>query len=122
MKLKKTILGLAVVAVAGVNAWLANDVRLAKNELSLVNLENVADAQEVKATKWSGRTTGCNYPADTYTCPELQLVSAPNSGSDSHWVWAIVYYLYCDCDDKTDRYCEPYTKTGYTIQTAPTRR
>ena len=46
MKLKKTILGLAVVAVAGVNAWLANDVRLAKNDLSLVNLENVADASE----------------------------------------------------------------------------
>ena len=46
MKLKKTILGLAVVAVAGVNAYLANDVRLAKNQLSLLNLENVAEGQE----------------------------------------------------------------------------
>ena len=46
MKLKKTILGLAVVAVAGVNAWLANDVMSAKNDLSLLNLENVADASE----------------------------------------------------------------------------
>ena len=46
MKLKKTILGLAVVAVAGVNAWLANDVMSAKNDLSLLNLENIADAQE----------------------------------------------------------------------------
>ena len=46
MKLKKTILGLAVVAVAGVNAWLANDVMSAKNDLSLLNLENIAEAYE----------------------------------------------------------------------------
>ena len=46
MKLKKIILGLAVVAVAGVNAWLANDVMSAKNDLSLLNLENIAEADE----------------------------------------------------------------------------
>lgn len=46
MKLKNKILAMAVVAVAGVNVYLANDVNAKNNALSLLNLENVADASE----------------------------------------------------------------------------
>ena len=37
---------MAVVAVAGFNTYLANDIRVQRNELSLLNLENIADADE----------------------------------------------------------------------------
>ena len=46
MKLRNKILAMAVVAVAGVNVYLANDVATAKNYLSFLNLETIADAQE----------------------------------------------------------------------------
>ena len=38
---------MAVVAVAGTNVYLANDIRVQRNELSLLNLENIADADEL---------------------------------------------------------------------------
>ena len=44
MKLRNKILAMAVVAVAGFNTYLANDIRVQRNELSLLNLENIADA------------------------------------------------------------------------------
>ena len=57
MKLKKTILGMAVVAVAGVNVWLANDVNARNNVLSMLNLENIAEATEcVPGTIESGKS------------------------------------------------------------------
>ena len=37
---------MAVVAVAGFNTYLANDIRVQRNELSLLNLENIAEGQE----------------------------------------------------------------------------
>ena len=46
MKLRNKILAMAVVAVAGVNVYLANDIQVQKNSLSLLNLENIADASE----------------------------------------------------------------------------
>ena len=44
MKLRNRILAMAVVAVAGVNVYLANDIQVQKNSLSLLNLENIAEA------------------------------------------------------------------------------
>ncbi len=44
MKLRNKILAMAVVAVAGVNVYLANDIQVQKNSLSLLNLENIAEA------------------------------------------------------------------------------
>ncbi len=38
---------MAIVAVAGVNVYLASDVIEQKNKLSLLNLENIAEAQEI---------------------------------------------------------------------------
>lgn len=46
MKLRNKILAMAVVAVAGVNVYLANDIRVQRNELSLLNLENIAEGSE----------------------------------------------------------------------------
>jgi hypothetical protein len=46
MKIRNYILAMAVAAVAGVNVYLANDLRVQRNELSLLNLENIADADE----------------------------------------------------------------------------
>ena len=47
MKLRNKILAMAVVAVAGVNVYLANDTKTQKNSLSLLNLENIAEAKDV---------------------------------------------------------------------------
>jgi len=46
MKLRNKILAMAVVAVAGVNVYLANDAKARNSVVSLINLENVADAYE----------------------------------------------------------------------------
>ena len=46
MKLRNKIMAMAIVAVAGVNVYLANDIRVQRNELSLQNLENIAEADE----------------------------------------------------------------------------
>ena len=46
MKIKRLVLGMAIVAVAGVNVYKANDVMEQQNGLSLLTLENIAEAQE----------------------------------------------------------------------------
>jgi hypothetical protein len=46
MKLRNMFLAIAVAAVAGVNVYLANDIRVQRNELSLLNLEHIAEAVE----------------------------------------------------------------------------
>ncbi len=46
MKLRNKILAMAVVAVAGVNVYLANDVNARNCALSLLNLDNIAEASE----------------------------------------------------------------------------
>ena len=47
MKLRNYILAMAV---AGVNVYLANDIRVQRNELSLLNLENIAEAGDRSVT------------------------------------------------------------------------
>ncbi len=46
MKLRNKILAMAIVAVASVNAYLANDVMQQRNDISLMNLENIAEGYE----------------------------------------------------------------------------
>ena len=51
MKLRNKIIAIAVVAVAGVNAYLANDMNARNNEVSLMNMENIAEAQECEVSE-----------------------------------------------------------------------
>ena len=55
MKLKHIIIGAAVAIGAGVNVYIANDIRVQRNELSLLNLENIADADETNPGDVGGR-------------------------------------------------------------------
>lgn len=110
MKLKKTILGMAVVAVAGTNVYLANEVRIEKDELSLLNLENIAEGQENRSSE------------DKYTCTEGKLdfgeedcVKSEGSGYINGTYYSRIEYqdifYFCDgfskdaCSPKNERHC-----------------
>ena len=81
MKLKKTILGLAVVAVAGVNAWLANDTNLYNSDLTLENVDQIAGATEIFAEYVLFREDG-SIKKITYcdACGENECVIDKNGG------------------------------------------
>ena len=110
MKLKKTILGLAVVAVAGVNAWLANDVRLAKNELSLVNLENVADASEQTGEGDAGKGEKVeSWPSEDFS-NEWIYIDGRKTKARGNRVWHEV-----DCEGQNPSDCQPKWEFAYYV-------
>lgn len=69
MKIKRIFLGIAVAAVAGVNVYLANDIRVQRNELSLLNLENIAEALENWIIEY-GTPTNKGHHSSDYPCPQ----------------------------------------------------
>ena len=115
MRFKKLLFNVAVVAVSAFNVYLVNDIRIMKNELSLLNLENIAESNEIMFSEGSVYTTGGIFPSATYVETEPMWVDVPNSGSGSHWVYAIVYYIFLDCNGESNKPCSPYTRRGYTI-------
>lgn len=86
MKLRNKILAMALVAVAGVNAYLANDIRVQRNELSLLNLENIAEADEVISEEIYNITNTSYEPkATTAVCYKtvVETKTVTNEGGGS---------------------------------------
>ena len=93
MKLRNKILAMAVVAVAGTNVYLANDIRVQRNELSLLNLENIAEADETNAGNeynsfWQWFTQGLTMDEveERRVCPSYTSSSGSGSASVSNGV------------------------------------
>lgn len=47
MRIKNIVMGIAVAAIAGVNVYFANNAIEHKKNVSLLTLENIAEAQEI---------------------------------------------------------------------------
>ena len=105
MKLRNYILAMAV---AGVNVYLANDIRVQRNELSLLNLENIADACEDDPIEVGPNTTGNLYISSQITY--RGEIGYSTTGTKRHMD---VTYTYWDCDGKTNSPCTPYTDIHY---------
>lgn len=72
---------MAVVAVAGVNVYLANDVNARNSALSLLNVENQAEAREMSCEIWHYSPDG-NY---SYICDgHTEEICADSE--DPNWV------------------------------------
>lgn len=71
MKLRNKILAMAIVAVAGVNVYIANGNQTQNNNFSLLTLENIAEAEE--CTAWTEPINGGMVRKVTCdgACPEL---------------------------------------------------
>lgn len=82
MKLKNKIMAMAVVAVAGVNAYIADDVIAKNSEVSLLNLENMAEATERAGEVWHYGPDG-NY---SYICDGKTEEICADSENES-WVF-----------------------------------
>lgn len=81
MKLRNKILAMAVIAVAGVNVYLANNVQVKKNCLSLLNLENIAEASTLESTSVDGRKVDIVQNGESVTVIEyFKPDEAPNGG------------------------------------------
>ena len=86
MKLKHIIIGAAVAIGAGVNVYIANDIRVQRNELSLLNLENIAEADEVIAEEINNITNTAYEPkATTAVCYKtvVETKTVTNEGNGS---------------------------------------
>lgn len=92
MKLKHKILAIAVVAVAGINVYIANDMQEQRNNLSLMNLENIAEGFEWwdnftewvgevwDATKWVCQDAVCTTTLTGQPLEGTKAVQDPNGG------------------------------------------
>ena len=82
MRLRNKILAMAVVAVAGFNTYLANDIRVQRNELSMLNLENIAEAQEEEPVE------GREYNEEYFGAPRIKSCNhVPESEKKQGWVY-----------------------------------
>jgi len=107
MRLRNKILAMAVVAVAGFNTYLANDIRVQRNELSLLNLENIAEANEDVPIEGGGYTGN----TETHQYTERNAKGYYNG----QLVYMEVTYIDVSCDGKNQCPCEPCTYVYYVI-------
>lgn len=99
MKLRNKILAMAVVAVAGMNVYLANDIRVQRNELSLLNLENIAEAEECKTSvETQDMYNGHTLVISSNSCTNAMAITDYNSGGQ-------VANTYT-CDGTNNTYCD----------------
>lgn len=106
-KITKAIGTVVIVLISAVNVYLVNDIRITRNELSLLTIENIAETQEVQSSEallinkgslyiW-GQTTYYGTGYDPYGTKKKMTIT----------------HIYYACDGKTDSQCTPHTKIHY---------
>lgn len=112
MKIKHIVLSVAVTIGAAVNVYLANDIRELTNNLSLLTLENIAEAQE-------GNPGDAGWASDKgeLTFDEKDCIKGEGPGYDpngtyhSRMEYVDVFY-YCT-GTPADKNCTPRTERHY---------
>jgi hypothetical protein len=113
MKIKNIVLSAAVAVGAAVNVYLANDIRELTNNLSLLTLENIAEAQETNP----GDAGGCGYATKgLLTFDEKDNYKVVGCGFDpqgTYHDYLEITYVYWYCDETNDNPCTPKTVPHY---------
>lgn len=113
MKIKNIVLSAAVAVGAAVNVYLANDIRELTNNFSLLNLENIAEAQEGNPGDAGGYVED-GVPNEWY----------PREAFDNEWCYingqktrASGYrvYLEIDCEGSQKVNCQPAYHYLYSV-------
>ncbi len=81
MKLRNMFLAIAVAAVAGINVYKANDVMDQQNNLSLLTVENIAEAGDAFPIVECGTSSSVEaWWSNGYLCAELKSDSYTLTG------------------------------------------
>jgi len=116
MRLRNKILAMAVMAVAGFNTYLANDIRVQRNELSLLNLENIADAQEQNPIERGDNIEGLGYATVTWIKVPFTNEWIYNSAGRKVMACGVKVYREVDCIGNVQSDCKPsYGFSHYVI-------
>lgn len=95
MKRLKLFCGIfALTIVAGVNAWVANETIALNSELSLPNVEQIAEGEDYEMNGfWDFWTFGLfkDETTNEYNCPRKATIGAAYSGSNSKGIGATAY-------------------------------
>ena len=110
MRFKKLLFNVAVVAVSAFNVYLVNDIRIMKNELSLLNLENIAESNEILGSEviYLDGSTGNRLAGDPICCGAALVCNG------IYKYWATGYMRVVACDNSHGRPCQPFQKFWYT--------
>ncbi len=85
---------MALSAVAGVNVWVANETIALNSELSLPNVEQIAEGEDYEMNGFKDFWTFGLFKdeiVNEYNCPRKATIGAAYSGSNSKGIGATAY-------------------------------